>query len=128
MENENKDENQSFLQKRESKLFNPNLRLQKFFIEAITQMQIAFNVFAFCNVNELKSNKIYLARVVCTVFALNMIVKNFLLVSLFRSEETQSIFSSLKLYHKFLFQDKTMYKINKSLPEEESILDSIGSK
>jgi hypothetical protein len=126
MENENKDENETFIQKREKKLFNPKLGSQKFVIEAITQVQIAFNVFAFCNFNELKSNKIYLTKVIFTVFALNMIVKNLLLVSLFRSEESQSIFSSLRLYHKFLFQDKTLYKINKSIPEEESILDSIS--
>lgn len=128
MKDDSTEESESFFQKRENKLFNPNLKIQKFVIEAFTQIQIAYNVFAFSNINELKSNKFYLARLIFTIFALNMLVKNILLVSLFRSQETQSIFSSLRLYNNFIFQDKTMFKLNKSLPEEESILDSISYK
>ena len=116
---------ETFFQKRENSMFNNKLKKQKMIIESLTQIQIGMNILAFTNLNKMKNDKIYFAKIIFTIIALNLLVKNTLLVSLFRREETPTLLSSLASYNNFLFQDKNLYKIKKSLPVSEGILDSV---
>ena len=110
----------NFFEKREKNLFNPDL-----YYHRIIQIHIGMNVFGFVDSKELMVNKISLGKVFLTVIALNILAKNTIIYSFFRSEEKPSLLASFWAYNNFLLKERHKNKFIKQIPKEEFLLDSI---